>query len=70
MTKPMRWLALVLLAGQMNGCAYKPLKAPCGPDEDTQALAFAERLMRIWPKAVIALDRCGTMRPIGGDDGE
>ena len=58
--------AVVLtLAVLLSGCGYKPLKAPCGPDEGNQALAFApDPLPAVTPNPFRALDPCGPMKPI------
>lgn len=58
-----RLTVLAVAALALTGCAYKPLKAPCAPDEGGAPLAYAE------PKASTvepfrALDRCGPMKPI------
>lgn len=49
----------------VSGCAYKPLKAPCGPDEGGTPLAYADAAPRLAsPEPVRTTDRCGPMRPI------
>lgn len=55
-------LAAVLALG---GCAYRPLKAPCSPDEGGTPLAYTD-LPPTPPAAaaVRAVDSCGPMRPI------
>lgn len=55
---------LALFAALLGGCAYKPLKAPCAPEEDGAALAFTETPARKTPEAFTSLDTCGPMRPI------
>jgi predicted small lipoprotein YifL len=32
--------ALALISAALAGCAYKPLKAPCSPDEGGTPLAY------------------------------
>lgn len=61
----MLFLASLVLALTLGGCAYKPLKAPCSPDEGGTPLAYAE-LPSIPPAAAAtrAVDSCGPMRPI------
>lgn len=56
-------LALVV-AVLLAGCAYKPLKAPCAPDEAGAPLAYAEPVPRSVPEPFRTLDRCGPMKPI------
>lgn len=46
------------------GCAYKPLKAPCSPDEGGTPLAYADTAQPIQPGPFTGLDHCGPMRPI------
>ena len=60
------WPALALAIGTLvSGCAYKPLKAPCGPDEGNQPLAYApNQLIPTIPKPFRELDICGPMKPI------
>ena len=57
-------LLLVLAALTLGGCGYRPLKAPCAPDEGGMPLAYAEqpRPTAIEPFASFA--RCGRMKPI------
>lgn len=55
---------LTLGAVGLAGCAYKPLKAPCSPDEDGAPLAYSAMPSPAQPEAFKALDRCGPMRPI------
>jgi hypothetical protein len=54
----------VLVAAALSGCAYKPLKAPCSPDEGGTPLGYADMQASTQPKAFKSLDRCGPMRPI------
>ena len=58
-------LASLALAPALGGCAYKPLKAPCSPDEGGTPLAYSD-LGPPSPAAVAirAVDSCGPMRPI------
>ena len=57
-------IALVL-ATTLPGCAYKPLKAPCSPDEGGVPLAYAESpAAPALPPPLRSLDRCGPMKPI------
>jgi hypothetical protein len=46
----------------LSGCAYKPLKAPCSPDEAGAPLAYAEP--KPSPEPFRSLDGCGEMKPI------
>jgi hypothetical protein len=55
---------LVLVAAALSGCAYKPLKAPCSPDEGGTPLGYADMQAPTQPEAFKSLDRCGPMRPI------
>jgi hypothetical protein len=56
-------LAFTALA--LGGCAYKPLKAPCSPDEGGTPLAYSDmHPLPAPPEAFKALDSCGPMRPI------
>ncbi len=48
----------------LSGCAYKPLNAPCAPDEGGQPLAYAESPTRPQPDVFRSFDRCGPMKPI------
>jgi hypothetical protein len=58
-------LSVALLATlALAGCAYRPLKAPCSPDEGGPPLAYTETPRPTMPRAFEALDRCGPMRPI------
>jgi hypothetical protein len=62
----LRAVALAIAAGVMlSGCAYKPLKAPCSPDEGGQPLAYAPQSAGSpMPEAFWSLDSCGPMKPI------
>lgn len=53
-----------LIAMLLAGCAYKPLKAPCSPDEGGTPLAYSDVAPSAEPDALKRLDRCGPMRPI------
>jgi hypothetical protein len=58
-------MASLLLALVLSGCAYKPLKAPCSPDEGGTPLAYAQLPSASSAGAAIhAIDACGPMRPI------
>lgn len=58
-------LAIVtVMAAVLSGCAYKPLKAPCSPDEGGTPLAYSDVTPPAVPEAIQRLDRCGPMRPI------
>ena len=59
LTTIMGAIALGLL---LSACAYKPLKAPCGPDEGGQPLAYART--PVLPEPFASIDPCGPMRPI------
>ena len=60
----LRFTIVVAVASiALSGCAYKPLKAPCSPDEGAPALAYAEPAPRA-SEAFRSLDRCGPMKPI------
>jgi hypothetical protein len=48
----------------LAGCAYKPLKAPCSPDEGGTPLAYSDLPPPASPEAFKSLDRCGPMQPI------
>ena len=49
----------------LSGCAYKPLEAPCRPDEGYHSLAFAPALIpEVAPTPFRALDPCGPIKPI------
>jgi hypothetical protein len=55
----------VFVASALTGCAYKPLKAPCSPDEGGVALGFAAEAPRPELSQPFApLDTCGPMKPI------
>jgi hypothetical protein len=64
-----RALAAILLGAlALSGCAYKPLKAPCAPDEGGQPLAYADPPPALAvPEPLRAFDSCGPMRPIGAN---
>jgi hypothetical protein len=58
-------LATLAAALALGGCAYRPLKAPCSPDEGGTPLAYTD----LGPPspaaaAIRAVDSCGPMRPI------
>jgi hypothetical protein len=55
---------IAAMAAALAGCAYKPLKAPCSPDEGGTPLAYSDPPMPAVPQAFQRLDRCGPMRPI------
>jgi hypothetical protein len=58
-------LAIVtVMAAVLGGCAYKPLKAPCSPDEGGTPLAYSDLTTPAAPEAFLRLDHCGPMRPI------
>jgi hypothetical protein len=58
-------LALAFTGLALGGCAYKPLKAPCSPDEGGTPLAYSDmQPLPAQPEAFKALDSCGPMRPI------
>ena len=65
----MRVVLIVITVGIMmlavSGCAYKPLKAPCSPDEGGTPLAYAEpEAEAAMPEPLRFSDRCGPMKPI------
>ncbi|MCX8254930.1 hypothetical protein RHAL1_P00089 (plasmid) [Beijerinckiaceae bacterium RH AL1] len=62
----LRFTIVVAVASvALSGCAYKPLKAPCSPDEGGQPLAYADSSVRLsTPEPFRSLDRCGPMKPI------
>ncbi len=61
----MRRLLVVMAAAlPLAGCAYKPLKAPCSPDEGGTPLAYAPSSSRPVPEPFRTLDGCGPMRRI------
>ena len=64
MTIILRCCFLGLLGAALAGCAYKPLKAPCAPDEDAATLAYAGPSPSTVPAAFLPFDSCGPMRPI------
>ena len=47
----------------LSGCAYRPLKAPCAPDEGGVPVAYTA-LTGSTTGDGAARDRCGSMRPI------
>jgi hypothetical protein len=55
----------LLLAGALalSGCAYKPLKAPCSPDEGGVPLSYADQAPSA-PAPFAELDHCGPMKPL------
>ncbi len=55
---------VAVMAAVLGGCAYKPLKAPCSPDEGGTPLAYSNLTTRAEPEAFQRLDHCGPMRPI------
>jgi len=55
---------ITVMAAALGGCAYKPLKAPCSPDEGGTPLAYSELTTPPVAEAFQRLDRCGPMRPI------
>lgn len=55
-------LGTIVLSLALSACAYKPLKAPCGPNEGGQPLAFAEQ--STLPEPFASSDPCGPMQPI------
>lgn len=55
-------LGAIALGLILSACAYKPLKAPCGPDEGGQPLAYAAAPNV--PEPFASIDPCGPMRPI------
>ncbi|CAH1695971.1 conserved exported hypothetical protein [Hyphomicrobiales bacterium] len=58
-------MASALLTLALGGCAYKPLKAPCSPDEGGAPLAYAQLPPAPPARAAVeAVDACGPMRPI------
>ncbi|OPH81374.1 hypothetical protein B2M20_17990 [Nitrobacter vulgaris] len=57
-------LVVAFTALALAGCAYKPLKAPCSPDEGGTPLAYSDVAPPTVPGAFQHLDRCGPMRPI------
>jgi hypothetical protein len=59
-----RVLVVVAAALALSGCAYKPLKAPCSPDEAGTPLAYAPSPSHSVPEPFRSLDACGPMRRI------
>jgi hypothetical protein len=60
-----RFTALAIVVTALAGCAYKPLKAPCSPDEGGVPLAYSGmQLAPAQPEAFKVIDHCGPMRPI------
>ncbi|MCW6512537.1 hypothetical protein [Lichenifustis flavocetrariae] len=57
-------LRAVAAALLLSGCAYKPLKAPCSPDEGGAPLAYAPSSSQPVPEPFRSLDACGPMRRI------
>lgn len=57
-------LAALLIGAILSGCAYKPLKAPCAPDEGVSQLGYAATPNSPAQPAPTPFDRCGPMRPI------
>ncbi|MBE0705004.1 hypothetical protein [Bradyrhizobium betae] len=55
---------MTLMATLLAGCAYKPLKAPCSPDEGGAPLAYSDAMPPAEADALKRFDRCGPMRPI------
>lgn len=61
----MRWMLLVAaVALALAGCAYKPLKAPCAPDEGGVPLSYAPAPAPSASEPFRVLDGCGPMRRI------
>ena len=65
----MRGAPVVMIAAitclALSGCAYKPLKAPCAPDEDDRPLSYTDGPPApTTPEPLRALDACGPMKPI------
>ena len=58
------FIILTFAALVLAGCAYKPLKAPCSPDEGGAPLAYSAMPSPAQPEPFKALDSCGPMRPI------
>lgn len=55
---------VILVPVALSGCAYKPLKAPCSPDEGGTPLAYSDVSTPHASDALRSFDRCGPMRPI------
>lgn len=62
--KPAKLVAIGLVAFALSGCAYKPLKAPCSPDEAGTPLAYAAPETTSSPEPFRSLDACGELKPI------
>lgn len=56
--------AICTMSLALAGCAYKPLKAPCSPDEGGAPLAYAEPETTTLPEPFRRVDTCGPMKPI------
>lgn len=59
-----RVLLVMAAALAVSGCAYKPLKAPCAPDEGGAPLAYAPAHPNTTPEPFRSFDQCGPMRRI------
>lgn len=57
-------LLIAAVALALAGCAYKPLKAPCAPDEGGVPLSYAPAPASSEPEPFRVLDGCGPMRRI------
>ncbi|WP_245504430.1 hypothetical protein [Lichenihabitans psoromatis] len=57
-------MLVIVAALAVSGCAYKPLKAPCAPDEGGAPLAYAPAPSNTTPEPFRSFDRCGPMRRI------
>ena len=58
-------LAVVgVMALALTGCAYKPLKAPCSPDDGGAPLSYAEPNSTPVPEPFRAQGTCGPIKPI------
>jgi hypothetical protein len=55
-------LGVIAFGLTISACAYRPLKAPCAPDEAGQPLAYAAS--STMPEPFASIDSCGPMRPI------
>lgn len=63
--KPSFRIAVAMLAtALLTGCSYRPLKAPCSPDEGGTSLSYTDIQQPHVPGLLEASDRCGPMRPI------
>ena len=65
----MRGVARILVVSAacvvLSACAFRPLKAPCGPDEGDPPLAYTDApSAAALPEPFRALDACGPMKPI------